>query len=236
MATIEQRQAALGEQGERCRDCGAPLAVDQRYCLNCGRRRAGPRLEQLQALSGHGPARPDPVAGQPPAADGGGRSRRDSPLAAVLGIAVLGVILLVGVLIGRGDDDPTTATAPPPVIRVGDQGEASSGGQADATAAKQPKDGGSQQGTQKNAADKPDQQESGGGGGGGGGGLSGGGEGSVDDPVQASTEDLEALQQQSGQDYSDASEDLPDTIATPGEAPPTDNVAPGGGSEATTIK
>jgi hypothetical protein len=54
--------------------------------------------------------------------------------------------------------------------------------------------------------------------------------------VEASTEDLQALEKQSGEDYSDASKKLPDTIATPGEAPPEDNAKPGGGSSGTVIK
>jgi len=45
MATTEITDApALGEHGEPCRNCGAPLAADQRYCLNCGQRRSGPRV------------------------------------------------------------------------------------------------------------------------------------------------------------------------------------------------
>ena len=34
-------QLAEGSKAERCTGCGNPLAVDQRYCLNCGKRRAG---------------------------------------------------------------------------------------------------------------------------------------------------------------------------------------------------
>ena len=37
--------AALGEEGEVCSSCGSPLAIDQRYCLNCGTARAEPRLD-----------------------------------------------------------------------------------------------------------------------------------------------------------------------------------------------
>ncbi len=47
---------ALGEQGEPCRSCGAPLAEDQRYCLNCGRRRADQRVDYESLLGdGSGP-------------------------------------------------------------------------------------------------------------------------------------------------------------------------------------
>jgi hypothetical protein len=43
MSTIDTiEQPVLGEHGEPCRECGVPLAADQRYCLNCGARRAAP--------------------------------------------------------------------------------------------------------------------------------------------------------------------------------------------------
>ena len=35
---------SLGEDGEPCDPCGAPLAADQRYCLECGARRGEPRV------------------------------------------------------------------------------------------------------------------------------------------------------------------------------------------------
>ena len=34
----------LGPDGEACAACGGALAADQRYCLNCGQRRAGTRV------------------------------------------------------------------------------------------------------------------------------------------------------------------------------------------------
>ena len=40
--------AVAGQPGEPCEECGAPLAADQRYCLNCGRRRGGPRVDYRQ--------------------------------------------------------------------------------------------------------------------------------------------------------------------------------------------
>ena len=57
--------------------------------------------------------------------------------------------------------------------------------------------------------------------------------GATTDPdkvVEASTDDLEALSEATGEDYEEAQKKLPPTIATPGEAPPPDNKAPGGGS------
>ncbi len=40
-ATRPLDRPAFGPQGEPCANCGALLARDQRYCLECGTRRAG---------------------------------------------------------------------------------------------------------------------------------------------------------------------------------------------------
>jgi hypothetical protein len=100
--------------GESCAACGAPLADDQRYCLECGERRfpmssvllGGPPsggLSQPQAP----PMAPPPNGSTP--ADGAGRG------GAVTVIAGVGVLLLamgVGVLIGRsGSSKPSVAPA-----------------------------------------------------------------------------------------------------------------------------
>jgi hypothetical protein len=100
----------LGDHGEPCAECGAPLASDQRYCLNCGHRRGGPRLPFEGTLA----------AGST-SGDEGSRSRDVSPLSAVAGVALLGVLLLVGVLIGRGNGSSPTQ-APAPVVQVGGAG------------------------------------------------------------------------------------------------------------------
>lgn len=98
--------------GGTCANCGAPLAADQRYCLNCGARSGEPRV----------PA--EAPAGEPAPAPAASRPADVSPLAAVIGIALLGGMLLIGVLIGReaGGDD----TTPAPVVQVG----STTGGQA----------------------------------------------------------------------------------------------------------
>ncbi len=94
-------------QTPACSSCGAPLAPDQRYCLSCGSRVGEPRVPPAAATE------VKPTAEQPaPAA----RQADFSPLAAVIGIALLGGMLLIGVLIGRGSsDDP-----PAPVVQVGE--------------------------------------------------------------------------------------------------------------------
>src|SRR3954469_4627837 len=99
MSTPDQTQAAAAD---RCPSCGVAMARDQRYCLNCGARRGAPRVtpEAEGALVETAAV----VTDQRPA--------DVSPLAAVIGIALLGGILLIGVLIGRSGSDDTTTPAP----------------------------------------------------------------------------------------------------------------------------
>lgn len=235
MSQIDQ----LGRHGEPCPSCGSPLAADQRYCLNCGRRRAGPKVDYLRYLVPAAPAiAAAPAEAAPASAEPATPSRRQrdyTPLAAAGGIAVLGLMLLVGVLIGRGNDDGQQVAATPQVVTVGETTAGSSSDSGKATTADTTGGGGGDT-TKKATGDK-----SSGGGGSGGSGKSdltskGGGGGESSSPVQASTEDLQALENASPGDYAEQSANLPDTIATPGEAPPVDNEAPGAGSSATTIK
>jgi hypothetical protein len=53
----------LGQPGEPCSTCGAPLAADQRYCLECGGRRAPARLDPVAMARG---AEPAPERSAPP--------------------------------------------------------------------------------------------------------------------------------------------------------------------------
>jgi hypothetical protein len=76
---------------------------------------------------------------------------------------------------------------------------------------------------------KPD--ASGGGGGGLLSGAGGGGGGAPGDTVEASSADLQQLEDTTGDDYQEQLNNIPDTVATPGEAPPDDpSVQPGGDS------
>ncbi len=50
--TEEIDTQALGAEGDRCSLCRAPLAIDQRYCLQCGQRRGGKRPPGLSFRSG----------------------------------------------------------------------------------------------------------------------------------------------------------------------------------------
>jgi hypothetical protein len=219
----------LGEQGEPCEGCGSPLAADQRYCLNCGQRRAGPRVEYRRHLGAADggtvpPAEPPQATAKAATPEPQKRERDYAPLAAVGGIAVLGLMLLVGVLIGKGNN--TTATPPPTIVRY--SGEAPGAGPTASTGPQKSEAKASKKasgGTPKTGATKVK------------GGLTGSAANSSAQPVEASTNDLENLDNQSGEEYEKSIEKLPDKIATPGKAPPIDtSKAPGGGGAAESIE
>lgn len=217
----------LRKAGEPCRECGAPLAEDQRYCLNCGSRSGEPRIDFRQYAPGAGvqevkgavPSDAQSRAGDVQTqASADNRPQRDyTPLAAVGGIAVLGVMLLIGVLIGKGDGGGT-ATPPPVVV----QGTESDSGKAAADKGLDETTGSAKQAKAK--------------GGGKGDGVVKGGSADTGNAPVASDEQLKELQEQSPQEYAENSAKLPDEIATGGEPPPEDNKVPGGGSKGTAIE
>jgi hypothetical protein len=227
-AAETMQMPALGEQGEPCAGCGASLASDQRYCLNCGQRRAGPRVDYrhyLAPVSESAATVPPEVtpttAPEPPAA-----TRDYAPLAAVAGIAILGLMLLVGVLIGKGNNSTPTA-APPQIVRLGGEAEAGQTAKS-ATGGSKTASTQSQNGKKAKSATGAKTVN---------GGLTGDAAGHSNATVQASTQDLEELNTQSGDSYEETVKKLPDKIATPGEAPPIDkSKAPGAGSGAETIE
>lgn len=101
---------------DRCGACGAPLAHDQRYCVECGERRGASRLP----------------AGQPAAeassrrtrAPRGPRGQRvSSGTTLVAGVGVLLLAIGLGVLIGRlGHNSSNQKASSPPVQVVTVQG------------------------------------------------------------------------------------------------------------------
>jgi hypothetical protein len=124
-------------QTEACGSCGAPLASDQRYCLECGRRRGDPRLPFMDAVTlmdavQRSRQAPPP---EPPKRKRGGFS----PNAALItGIGTLLLALGIGVLIGRsGTHEVAQTAAAPQVIKVGggggEEATASTGGSKGAT-------------------------------------------------------------------------------------------------------
>jgi hypothetical protein len=111
---------ALGEDGEPCAECGAPLARDQRYCLECGRRRAGARIPFLDVLR-------EQYAGERDAAVEEAEAAEEPPARPVPPLAVAGalgglvLLLAVGVLVGvlAGNSGRTTASGVPQVVNLG---------------------------------------------------------------------------------------------------------------------
>ena len=94
-----------------CQSCGAPLAADQRYCLNCGERRGRARFALPQAK---------PAA--PVAATTTTRPPRQSRISSgLVFIAFVGTLLLamgVGVLIGHTNNAQPIQRASNPNINV----------------------------------------------------------------------------------------------------------------------
>ena len=215
-----------------CPSCGAALAEDQRYCLNCGQRRGEPRVDFRQHLDQASatkePAAPSNGAGSPvavaPVPPPPEKPQRDyAPLAAAGGIAVLGIMLLIGVLIGRGTGGGEESAGTPQVITVGAAESSSSGSEGE-----EGQTGGSGGGKagKKDSKGKAGKQKN----------VVAGGSADTGNAPVASEGQLEALQEKTGEEYAEESAKLPYEIATPGEPPPTDNKTPGGGSGGVTLE
>ena len=132
MDTITTQMRAVAP--EACASCGAQLADDQRYCLNCGARRGDARVPFMEILGGGG--RDRPPAAPPVAGDTAPRSSRNLTIVASIGCLLLA--LGVGVLIGHGGRDRTPASSSPPaqVISVQGGGAATAAPAAGATTKK----------------------------------------------------------------------------------------------------
>jgi hypothetical protein len=116
-ATTEVHPSMIAAMHEGCPVCGAPMAVDQRYCLECGERR-GPARVPLKGV----PARQ--AAGKP---SGGGPRRRASMSVNTTLIAGVGCLLLalgIGVLIGRSGNSSSAKSPSVKVVDVGGAGTA----------------------------------------------------------------------------------------------------------------
>jgi hypothetical protein len=100
---------------EPCRGCGAPLAEDQRYCLECGERRTPMSSVLLGGPPASTPSQPPPT--DPPAA-GAREGARGSGATVIAGVGVLLLAVGVGVLIGRSGGGHSAGPAAPQVITV----------------------------------------------------------------------------------------------------------------------
>ena len=121
---------------DACPVCGAKMALDQRYCLNCGNRRGDPRLPFMDAVVFMEASRQPQggaaaaAAAPPPAPPQ--KSGVSPGTTLIAGIATLILAVAVGILIGRSGDDSSApaAAAKPTVIQVGGSGN-SAGSEAE---------------------------------------------------------------------------------------------------------
>jgi hypothetical protein len=105
---------------EPCAGCGAALASDQRYCLECGERRApissvllGGTEPASSPQSGHAstpPTPPGPLL--EPGQSSAGGAPRGNTVTVIAGVGVLLLAMGVGVLIGRSGGTQPAASAP----------------------------------------------------------------------------------------------------------------------------
>jgi hypothetical protein len=197
----------VGQEGDVCAQCGSVLATDQRYCLNCGWRRGEPRVDYEARMVNGTP--PTPPAAQAQATSG----FQQSPIFAVGTIALLGIMLLLGVLIGKDDGGgaQTVAAAPAQTTTPATTTTPTESAAA-APAAKA-----------KKAETAPGEGD-----------VVQGGTGSTEGVAQVDTEALENAAQ-SGQG-AQAGKNLPDQVATGGEPEKLDpGGEAGGGSGSTCI-
>jgi hypothetical protein len=215
MATTQDIHApTLGAQGEPCASCGAPLAGDQRYCLECGARRADARIPFRDILARQG-GPPWGVAHAPAYAEERGPL---SALAFLGGLLCLLLALGVGVLIGRsGNDSPTAAatTPPPQVISVGGAA-APAATTPTATTSTSAATSASSSGSSSSKGAKSSSSGS-------------------KRSSKATNKAVKDLDKSSGADYEKKSKNLPKQVGTGGKPPPKDNKPAGGGTGFQTI-
>lgn len=107
---------------ERCAMCGATLAADQRYCVECGQRCGPSRVPFSEGLAQRA-ATPSPEP----------RPQRRRPSVNATLIAGVGTLLLalgIGVLIGRLGDSSTTKSPAVQVVTVAGGGAGATTGAA----------------------------------------------------------------------------------------------------------
>ena len=210
----------LGEPNAPCRTCGAPLAEDQRYCLECGTRRAEARLPFLDVL-----ARQVPAAAVTETMTVARRrgpawlTDMSSSSTVVAGVACLLLALGVGVLIGGWGNGDSATAGPPQVISVGGGALAPAAAAPPATTATPA----STTAPDTTAAASKNKKKS--------------SSSSSSSGSKATNSTVKSLDGTSGTDYSKKSSKLPKTLGTGGKAPPVDKSGTkiGAGSDVTSI-
>ena len=90
--------------GDQCPSCGAHLAADQRYCLECGQRRGDPRLPFMDAVVFMDAVK-RPRDAAPPPLPRERQPRMSANASLIAGVGTLVLAIGVGVLIGRSGDN-----------------------------------------------------------------------------------------------------------------------------------
>jgi hypothetical protein len=135
--TVAINTGLLPAMAQHCTRCGAQLADDQRYCVQCGERRGEPRLPFMDGgsqtpaavVTEAAAAVPSPPAPTP---------RWGAGATLIAGVGTLLLALGVGVLIGnagKGDDNNTAAVTPQVITVQGGGGVAAAGTDTTATTA-----------------------------------------------------------------------------------------------------
>lgn len=134
----------VGPSGDACPKCGANMAGDQRYCIDCGERRGDPRLPFMDGRTAAEPAElvptatAYPVAGYPPPA--APKTRWSSGMALLATIATLLLAMGVGVLIGNKGDSANASAQQPIIVGGGATTAAGATGATSADSAASKKD------------------------------------------------------------------------------------------------
>ena len=111
MGSSTQQLGLEASAGDRCVSCGAPLANDQRYCINCGERRGKPRFALAEPAG-------DASAAAQPAKPRRRRPRPSSGFTLIAGIATLLLAMGVGVLIGHNSAGSQPAASAQQPVKI----------------------------------------------------------------------------------------------------------------------
>jgi hypothetical protein len=116
--TTDVHPSMVAAVRDGCPVCGSAMAVDQRYCLECGERRGPPRVPLKDV-----PARQ--AAGNPPARGPRRRASMSVNTTLIAGVGCLLLALGIGVLIGRSGNGSSSKSPSVRVVTVAGAGGAS---------------------------------------------------------------------------------------------------------------
>ena len=97
--------------GDRCANCGSPLASDQRYCLECGERRGQARFNAVLPTKSAAVVRTETARRSGP--------RFTSATTLIAGVGTLLLAMGIGVLIGRSNGGHAAGNSTVRVVNLG---------------------------------------------------------------------------------------------------------------------